>query len=294
MSNNITPSSIDYQNADAVTELFIRAADFCLTEQYRDKSIVRLPAKGLLVATGDLHDNPFNLDKIMQAVNPAKAGDRHVFLHELIHGENLINGMDFSYRMLCRVAELKCAFPDQVHLLLANHELSQMTGRGVSKGAGDSVELFKNALDYVFGAEAEDVENSINGFLRSWPLALVTESGIMCSHSLPAEFAMKTFDTTILKRNLSDADYAASTGSAYQMLWGRKHKPPHLDKLAELFEVTAFIVGHEHAENGYLPLGKQGLILNSDHERGVILPIDLSAEPNQEQWTWAVRPINSL
>ena len=69
----------------------------------------------------------------------------------MIHGERLLNGMDFSYRMLGRVAQLVIDWPDQVHPILANHELAQLTGRGVSKGAGNSVELFNDALEFVFG-----------------------------------------------------------------------------------------------------------------------------------------------
>jgi len=288
--------SIDYQNAEAVIELLERAAEHCRNEVHRDRSVVRLPNEGWLLATGDLHDNPFHLEKMLRAIRLDKSPDRHIILHELIHGENLINGMDFSYRMLCRVAEVKCEYPNQVHPLLANHELAQMTGRGVGKGAGDSVELFREALEFVFGSDdAARVEQAINAFIASWPLALITANGFLCAHSLPAEFAMKAFDPMVFDRDLVDEDYEPKTGSAYLMVWGRKHSADHLDRLADLFGVRLFCLGHEHAENGSLSVGKCAIVLNSDHERGAVLPIDLSAEDiDRDELLWSARPLNSF
>lgn len=290
-------STIDYNDAGAVITLLKEAGAHCRGERYRCGSVVRLPAEGWLLATGDLHDNPFHLDKMLNAIRLDKSEDRHIYVHELIHGERLINGMDFSYRMICRVAELKCSRPNQFHPILANHELSQMTGRGVSKGAGDSVALFRDALDFVFGEEeAKAVDQAICEFIRSWPLAIVTEHGVLCAHSVPSEAAMKSFDTTILERDLDESDYEARTGSAYQMTWGRRHSAEHLDRLAEIFGVEVFCLGHEHAETGCQPVGKRGIVLNSDHERGAVLPIDLSSTPlpSRDELMWSMRQIASL
>ena len=153
---------------------------------YRTGSIVKLPATGRLLVTGDLHDNPEHLRKIIQLARLDASADRHVVLHEIIHSERLINGVDLSHRMLARVAELIVAYPQQAHAVLANHELAQMTGQGVSKGAGNSVELFNAGLQFVFGDDWEDVAESIGGFIRAMPLALTSESGLLCAHSLPA------------------------------------------------------------------------------------------------------------
>ncbi len=286
--------SIDTQDAQVVVDLFERAAEVCRTDRYRVASTVRLPREGILVATGDLHDNPLHLDRILRFTNLAASEHRHVIFHELIHGENLVNGMDFSHRMLIHLADLMIRYPNQIHPLLANHELAQLMGLGVTKGAGDSVKLFWEAVEYVFGEESESVRIAIGEFIRSWPIALITESGILCAHSLPSEFAMKAFDTNLLNRDLTEEDYAARTGSAYLMVWGRRHSADHLDMLAELFGVTMFCLGHEHAESGYHPVGRRGIILNSDHERGAILPIDLSAEPVRDDLLWAIRPVSGL
>jgi len=282
------------QDADAVVDVLTRARDFCLNEAHREKSVVRLPARGRLVCTGDLHDNTIHLEKILSVARLDAEPDRHVYFHELVHGENLINGMDFSHRMLVRVAELKCAYPDQVHPILANHELSQFTGGGVSKGGGDSVRLFNDAIEWTFGEEADAVTRAVNEFLRAWPIAIMTESGLMCSHSLPSARVMDRFDPTILQRDLTEADYEPRAGSAYFMLWGRKHREEHLDRLAEMFGVEAFCLGHEHAEYGYKRLGRRAMILNSDHERGAVLPLDLARPPRPEDWPELMLPLGAL
>lgn len=284
----------NFTDAGAAIDLLTRATAALRESPLRRGSAVHLPRTGRLVATGDLHDNPYHLDKILRLTALDASPDHHVTLHELIHGENLINGMDFSHRMLLRAAELVTRYPQQVHPLLANHEMSQMMGRGVSKGAGDSVVLFNDAVEFTFGDDGEAVTEAINAFLRAWPLALVTDSGVLCSHSLPAEHVMTQFDPTILDRELTEADYEPRTGSAYLMVWGRRHSAAHLDHLAKLFGVKAFCIGHEHAEAGSEPLGHRGIILNSDHERAAVLVLDLAEEPDPGQWAWAVRPLSSI
>lgn len=288
------PFEIDTQDADAVIDAFHRGAEACRQATCRTGCVERIEGRGTLAATGDLHDNPFHLDKVLRFARLDASPDHHVTFHELIHGEHLMNGMDFSYRMLVRMAELKIRFPEQVHMLLANHELSQMRGTAVGKGAGDSVAAFLDALDFVFHDRAEDVDVALRAFLRAWPIALITSNGLWCSHSLPGERVMKVFDPDVITRDLTDEDYTASTGSAYMMLWGRRHSAEHLDRLAETLGVKAFILGHEHAETGWMPVGRNALVLNSDHERGVVLRVDLSEPPDRDSWMYAVTPLHAL
>ncbi len=273
------PERADLNDADRMTDLFEDAAAALRGAACRSGSAVRLPARGRLVATGDLHDNPFHLEKIIRIAKLDAGPDRHVVLHEMIHGERLINGMDFSYRMLGRVAELVVARPEQVHPVLANHELSQMTGRGVSKGAGNSVELFRDALEFVFGDRSVEVSDAIEGFIRAMALAVVSEGGVLCAHSLPAEAMMNRFDAGVLDRELTDEDYAAPDGSAYMMTWGRGYTREQVEALAERWSVRLFCLGHQHAATGIEIPGPRVVILNSDHERATVRPLDLAAVP---------------
>lgn len=289
----------DYNSAPAVIMLFQRAAEAMRTSARRERSIVRLPARGRLIATGDLHDNPFHLEKIIRLARLDASPDHYVVMHELIHGERLLNGMDFSYRMLSRVAELIVAYPEQVHSVLANHELAQMTGRGVSKGAGNSVELFLDALDYVFSDRALDVAEAINAFIRAMPIALLSESpddagGVLCAHSLPMAAMMQHFDTGLLERELRDEDYRAPHGSAYLMVWGRQYTVEQTEQLAALWGVKLFCLGHEHAETGMEMRGPRVVVLNTDHERATVLPIDLEVVPSSEEAFAYAMPLSAL
>jgi hypothetical protein len=215
-------------------------------------------------------------------------------LHELIHGDCLVNGMDFSYRMLARVAALVLDHPGQAHPMLANHELAQMTGRGVSKGGGNSVELFRDALDYVFGDDAGDVEGAINGFFRALPLAVRSEGGVLCAHSVPRADQMGRFDPTVLERPLDDEDYRGPNGAAYLMTWGRGQTAEQLDALAEAWHVKLFILGHDFAETGILMKSPRAIVLNSDHERATVLPIDLAEVPSAADAFMMAVPLSAV
>ncbi|MHC4709757.1 MAG: metallophosphoesterase [Planctomycetota bacterium] len=153
-------SGVNLQDAAAVSGLFGRATAALRDSPYRDGSRVRLPARGRLLVTGDLHDNHEHLRKIVHLAGLEASPDHHVVLHEIVHSEILVNGLDLSHRMLARVAELVVDHPGQVHVLLGNHELAQMTGQRVSKGAGDNVKLFSEGLAFVFGDDGQMVADA--------------------------------------------------------------------------------------------------------------------------------------
>jgi len=141
---------LNFLDADAMIDSFERAAEVMMASPLRRGSTVHLPARGRILATGDIHDFPGHLEAIVRLAELDESPDHHVMLHELIHGETLIGGMDISYRNLAIVAELASRYPLQVHPLLANHELAQCHRMSVSKGGGDQVAMFDDGLDYVF------------------------------------------------------------------------------------------------------------------------------------------------
>jgi len=293
--------------ADSVAEAFRAGASACLSASCRRGSIEEidlagpLPETGRLVATGDLHDNPVHLARVLQAAgldDPARPHtDRaHLTLHELIHGDQLVQEMDFSYRTLCRAAHLKATFPEHAHVLLANHELSQIVGTGVMKDGVDCVAAFNDAVDHTFGDAAGPVHEAIKGFIRALPLALRVRGAalpsaggrgetpsangvgtLLCAHSLPAPELMDRFDATVLARPLDDNDYIPRRGSAHLMVWGRGHTPEHVDGLAALLGVDAFVLGHEKADSGIYRISPRAMVLNSDHNRGAFCVVTPSS-----------------
>lgn len=215
-------------------------------------------------------------------------------LHEVVHSDRLLNGLDFSYRALARVALLKLHHPAHVHTLLANHELAQAMNAGIVKAGVRVVEAFNKGLEYVFADDAPAVAHAINAFVRSMALALrcCTPAGdILCAHSLPGVSMMPKFDPTVLDRPLTDDDFAPRSGSAHLMVWGRGYDEQQLEDLVERWGVRMFILGHEHVHGGVKLVPPNALVLNSDHESGMYLPLNLAAPPTPAQAVFTARPL---
>lgn len=289
------PATVNLQDAEEVRDLLERAAARMLECPLRRGSSVHLPGRGRLLLTGDLHDNPTHFAAVRSAAYLERSPDHHVVLHELIHGDRLVNGVDLSFRMLCRVAQLLLQFPGQVHVVLANHELAQAFRQPVSKGAGDNLELFDAGLEWAFGDDATMVEEGIEELVRAMPLAVRCANGAMVSHSLPSPQEMDGFDLGILDRALMPADYEHRTGGAWRMVWGRGWESEQVQRLAREWGVRLFVIGHAHTENGIEAPLPNLLVLNTDHERGRVVPLNLAEEaPPAEDLLFHGMPVASL
>lgn len=288
---------LDLRNAAAVIAALQTGARANREASCRRGSIDHVAAPARLIATGDLHDNPLHLARLVRAAglesdNPAD--HRHLTLHELIHSDRLVNGMDFSYRVLARIAALKAAFPEHVHVLLANHELAQMTGSEVAKDGIRFVAAFDEAIDFAFGDEAQPVREAVRGFIRSMPIALrmtCTGGDLLCAHSLPGPERMDRFDPGILERDLVDEDYVPRTGSAHFMVWGRNQPAEQVAALAARWGVSLFVLGHEKAESGAMALSDRAVVLNSDHDRGVFASLDTAQDATVERVLGSLHPL---
>ena len=79
-------------------------------------------------------------------------------------------------------------------------------------------------------------------------------------------------------------------GDIYQMVWGRRHTPALFDRLARAYEVEFFVLGHQPQEFGYEVLFDRAVILASDHNHGVFLPIDCRKAFTIEDLVQRIRP----
>ncbi len=269
--------NISALRAEDVAALLREAATYLLTDPKRSGCCVYLGGSGRLLVTGDLHDNPIHFSKIV-AFAELEHPDNHLILQELIHGDRLFNGVDMSWYMLAKAADLIVQFPHQVHVMLANHELAQAFDQKVSKGAGENTALFNAGLLYKFGDDASIVNEAIQVFVRALPLAVKTENGVLCSHSLPGPYDMQLFDMNILGRELRDEDYQVRIGSAWQMTWGRSQTAEQVEDFAKAWGVKVFIMGHAAVQDGAMAASPLMLLMNSDHERGMVLPLQLASE----------------
>ena len=270
------PLAVDHLGASGVADLLERATRSMLEDPARRGCCVHLPARGRLLATGDLHDHPIHFQKV-RAFAQLERPDHHVILHELIHGDRLTHGVDLSWRMLAKTAMLRLEHPSKVHPMLANHEIAQAFRQPVSKGAGENTQLFRDGLEWTFGDEADLVDRAIESFVRAMPLAVRTANGLMCSHSLPSPLAMAGFDLGVLDRALVDEDFQPRTGAAWNMTWGRGQTAETVETLTAAWGVSLFVAGHKSVEDGVEAPLPRLLLLNTDHERAVVVPFDLSA-----------------
>lgn len=290
---------LNLRDADSVAEVFRAGASACRGAACRRASIEVIQAPGRLIATGDLHDNPAHFERLLDVSGlregAPEADRRHLVLHEIIHPDRLVHGMDLSFRALARVADLKARHPEHVHVLLGNHELAQCTNAAIVKDGVRNVDAFKAGLEYAFGERWLEVEAAVHEFVRAMPLALrcVTPRGdILCAHSLPPAAMMSRFDPSILGRELTEADYEPRRGSAYLMVWGRGYDAELMEDLVERWGVNLFILGHEKVEEGAKFVPPCSIVLNSDHARGKYLPIDLSNPPRGERAVELALPLS--
>jgi hypothetical protein len=271
MGHDMSPS------AEHVIETFEQAAEENHVCALRRFQVVNLPDQGELWMSGDMHDHRRNYEKLIRAADLGNHRDRHLILHELIHGDRFdSDGSESSWKMLYHAAELKCDYSNQVHFLLANHDLAQIHGEGIIKAGLSVCEAFSAGVRKAFGDQTDKVEFAMKEFFLSLPLAVRAPNGILCCHSLPNDTQIETFDYTVFDRELTGPDYARRTGPVYQLIWGRNVTPGGVALFAEEMQAEIILTGHQPQEDGYSVNGPQHMILASDHNQGVFLPLNLA------------------
>lgn len=277
-----------------IIDLLNKAAKANEADPFRRGNLIHLPAAGTLIATGDIHGHRRNFERIVSFADLPNNPDRHVVLHEIIHGgpEDTKGGC-LSYKLLFDVARYKLDFPDRVHTVMGNHDTAFINDSDVMKNGKEMNRAMRSAIEHEFTGSAEDTILAMRQFLFSQPLAIRCENRIWISHSLPSDLMADKFDPDVLTRKLQINDIVRP-GSAYILTWGRRHSQALLDSMAALFDVDLFILGHQPQEQGCCRAGGNLMIIASDHNHGCILPIDLAKSYTIQQLTDAIVPLTSI
>ena len=271
-------------------ETFHQAAELNREDSLRTGSLLEFPNYGQVVMTGDLHGHRRNFAKLKKYCDLDRAGARHVILHEIIHEEmEGLGGHDTSHEVLLEAALWRCDFPDQVHFLQSNHELAQLRDAEISKNGRIVTRDFDDGVRDSYGSATESVLEAIDAFLRSFALAGRSANRVFFSHSLPSPRDLPRFDVGVFEREPTDEDLA-ERGSAYMLVWGRYQTRDALEQLQGLLGVDVFICGHQPQDMGYDVFHDTMLILSSEHNHGVFLPIDLSKPATMAILTKRIRP----
>ena len=75
------------------------------------------------------------------------------------------------------------------------------------------------------------------------------------------------------------------------MVWGRNQTPEQIESLAATWNVSLFLLGHEKAETGAMPLSDRAVVLNSDHDRGVYAELDTRDAVTAEAVMASAKPL---
>jgi len=279
-----------------VVELLCAAADLNRRDPLRNAQMICFPsgaglndANELLIA-GDLHNHARNFAKFQHAAALARFPRRHVLLQEIIHGGPLgPSGEDKSFEMLLQAVEWSCQFPGRVHFLLSNHDLAQVQKAAVMKDGYDLTDRFSRYINLRYGPDAATIHSAFNAFVYSMPLAAITVGGLFISHSLPSPRDLATFDATVVRRALTPADYVRG-GAVHQMIWGRFQSQTILTTLSRAWWAELFICGHQAQDTGHGTIGDRMLILDSSHNHGVFLHVDLSRQYTLSDLAASVEP----
>ncbi len=291
MSSADLPSIAPFEAIDSLME----AARANREDPFRQGSLLNLDDHGQVVMTGDLHGNLKNYGKLRTYANLERTPARHVILHELLHLPTLVPGQaDPSFWLLVQAAQYKLEFPEQVHFLLGNHEVAQLTKRDIVKDGLYSVANFQQTVLNHYGEDrGHDVLLAVNEFILSMPLAARTPNRVFMSHSLPDATQMVLFDPKIIRRKWKLGD-AMPGGSVYLLTWGRQRKCEPLEQLAQDFDVDIFIHGHIQQEMGHDVVCSRVIILASEHSHGVFLPFDPQKAYTVDSLVRNIRKIASI
>jgi hypothetical protein len=191
---------------------------------------------------------------------------------------------------LLDAAKWKVFFPDQVHFLQSNHELAQLQNHDITKGGRIVTDDFKRGVSEAMGTDdIESVLDAVDEFIASFPLAGRTPNGIFFAHSLPDVYYVDAFDPSVVNQPADELDFTEG-GHIYQMVWGRRHTAALLDHLSNMFKVKYFVIGHQPQELGYDVRFDRMIILASDHNHGVFLPLDCQKNYTIDDLIERIRP----
>jgi hypothetical protein len=236
-----------------------------------------------VLVSADLHGNVPNFARICQIAQLSEHPDRHLVLQEVCHGgPTYPSGTGcMSHRLLEDVAALKCEFPQQVHFLLGNHELAELTDFPIVKASRILNVTFRCGLLQSYGAETERIRHAYAEFLLSCPLAVYVSNRVFVCHSAPDNVDTEPFDNSIFHRQLDMNDLGPS-GAAFRLVWGRDYRQANADAFARLMDADLLLHGHEPCPSGYAIPNARQVLLDSSHVYGTCVMVPVGQDLSQQ------------
>ena len=217
-----------------------------------------------VLVAGDLHGNIPAFRQLLIAADLARSPGRHLVLQELIHGPRHYpdDGGDKSHQLVDIVCALKCQFPDRVHLILGNHELSELTGRPIAKSGVPLNALFRVGLTTAYGSSADEVYHAYHGLFAALPLAVRTANRVFLCHTIPDPIDMENYDASIFAAETWSHEAKARHGAVYAITWGRNTEAENVDRFAAIVDADWFVTGHQPCEQGFRQANHRQIIVD--------------------------------
>lgn len=221
------------------------------------------------LVVGDLHGNIPAMRRVLETAGLDKNPLRHLVLQELIHGRWFYPGDqgDRSHQLVDLVCALKCQYPERVHLILGNHELSEVTARSIGKNGVALNALFRQGIATAYGNKSGEVYAAYLTLFRALPLAVRTANRVFLCHSIPDGSELDGFDPGIFARNTWEPSDTKRHGSVYSLTWGRDTAPETVDRFAAMVDADWFITGHQPCEEGFRQPNHRQLIIDGTDPR---------------------------
>ncbi len=241
-----------------------RATELMRATPGRSGGIITPEGAEEIMVVGDLHGNIPAFKQVLKLAALDRYPGRHLVLQELIHGKREYgeDKGDSSHQLVDVVAALKCQYPDRVHLILGNHELSELTGRIIAKDGKTLNMMFRMGISTAYGPSAGEIYEAYKGLFAALPLAIRTANRVFVCHTLPDESDLDALDLELLKADTWPEESMKRHGTIYAMTWGRDTEPEVADRFAAMVDADWFICGHQPCDEGFRQANHRQIIID--------------------------------
>lgn len=216
-----------------------------------------------VMVVGDLHGNIPAFKQILGLAALQQNPRRHLVLQELIHGTRTYpDGGDKSHQLVDLVCALKCQYPERVHLILGNHELSELTGRSIGKNGIPLNALFRQGVNTAYGERGEAVFKTYLELFAGLPLAVRTPNRVFLCHTIPDGYELDGFDLSVLGLEHWPPEAMKRHGTVYAITWGRDNETETADRFASMVDADLFVTGHQPCDDGFRLANVRQLIID--------------------------------
>jgi hypothetical protein len=241
-----------------------RATELFRKTPGRTGGLVRLDTATEVMVVGDLHGNTPAFRRLLEIAALQANPGRHLVLQELVHGTRFYPDEtgDKSHQLVDIVSALKCQFPDRVHLILGNHELSELTNRPIAKGGVALNALFRQGLETAYGSHADAIYAAYLTMFAALPLACRTPNRVFLCHTVPDPRDIEKLEVSVFDADTWPAEWMSRGGPIYGLTWGRSIEPDNVDRFAEIVDADLFITGHQPCDEGYQQANHRQIIID--------------------------------